>query len=484
MADIKQIQNGEKLTFGDQISLTAKLALPAIVAQLSSILMQYIDASMVGQLGADDAAAIGLVSTSLWLFWGICSAMTMGFSVQVAHKVGAKDFEGARRVLRQGVTASLVFSAIVALIGICVAFPLPHWLGGVDAICSKSTSYFLIFVAALPFLTINFLASGMLRCVGDMKTPGMLYVLMAIMDVVFNFVLIFPTHHISLWGMNLVIPGADLGVIGAALGTVIAEIITALLMNYFLMFRQPDLRIVGERGSYRPDATILRKALKISAPMTMEHAVICGAQIAVTVIVAPLGVVAIAANAFAITAESLCYMPGYGIGDAATTLVGQSHGAGRRNLVKRFGYITVGLGVVVMSVMGVVMWLAAPFMMNLMTPVEEIRTLGTEILRIEAWAEPMFAASIVAYGVFVGVGDTMLPAFMNFGSIWLVRLPLAALLAPSFGLKGVWMAMCAELCFRGLIFLARLVSGKWNKLRKNDIAKDEAIIDSNWENLN
>ena len=255
-------------------------------------------------------------------------------------------------------------------------------------------------------------------------------------------------------------------------------------MNYFLMFRQPDLRIVGERGSYRPDATILRKALKISAPMTMEHAVICGAQIAVTVIVAPLGVVAIAANAFAITAESLCYMPGYGIGDAATTLVGQSHGAGRRNLVKRFGYITVGLGVVVMSVMGVVMWLAAPFMMNLMTPVEEIRILGTEILRIEAWAEPMFAASIVAYGVFVGVGDTMLPAFMNFGSIWLVRLPLAALLAPSFGLKGVWMAMCAELCFRGLIFLARLVSGKWNKLKKNDIAKDEAIIDGNWENLN
>lgn len=483
MADIKQIQNGEHLTFGQQVALTVKLSVPAIVAQLSSILMQYIDASMVGQLGADDSAAIGLVSTSLWLFWGICSAMTMGFSVQVAHKVGAKDYEGARKVLRQGVTASLVFSVIVALIGCAVAVPLPYWLGGSDAICSNATSYFIIFIAALPFLTMNFLGGGMLRCVGNMKTPGILYALMALMDVVFNFLLIFPDHHFQVAGLAVTIPGANLGVVGAALGTVLAEVITSLLMNYFLMIREPGLRLVGERGSYRPDSGILRKALKISAPMTVEHAVICGAQIAVTVIVAPLGVVAIAANAFAVTAESLCYMPGYGIADAATTLVGQSHGAGRRDLVRRFGYITVGMGMLVMTVMGVIMWLTAPFMMELMSPVEAIRDLGTDVLRIEAWAEPMFAASIVAYGVFVGVGDTMLPACMNFGSIWLVRLPLAALLAPTLGLQGVWIAMCVELCFRGLIFLIRLVSGRWNKLKKTDLKQDEANIDSNWENL-
>ena len=214
---------------------------------------------------------------------------------------------------------------------------------------------------------------------------------------------------------------------------------------------------------------LMGKALKISAPMTVEHAVICGAQVMITVIVAPLGPVAIAANAFAITAESLCYMPGYGIGDAATTLVGQSHGAGNKHLVKRFGYITVGLGMTVMTVMGVILYITAPFMLELMTPVEEIRALGTEVLRIEAWAEPMFAASIVAYGVFVGMGDTIMPACMNFGSIWLVRVPLAAWLAQYYsggepcaaGLKGVWVAMCIELCFRGSIFLVRLLRGRW-----------------------
>ncbi len=109
------------------------------------------------------------------------------------------------------------------------------------------------------------------------------------------------------------------------------------------------------------------------------------------------------------------------------------------------------------------MWIFAPEVMRMFSPVDGIVTLGVDALRIEAWAEPMFAASIVAYGVMVGVGDTLIPAIMNFSSIWLVRLPIAAILAPVMGLQGVWIAMCIELCFRGLIFLWRLISGAWLK---------------------
>lgn len=461
MADIAMIREGKAMTFRRQLRLTVMLSLPAMLAQLSSILMQYIDASMVGRLGADDSAAIGLVSTSLWLFWGICSAVTTGFSVQVAHKVGAKDIAGARDVLRQAIIACLLFSLAVMAVGIAISPHLPHWLGGTDAICPQASLYFFVFVAALPLLTMNYLAGGMLRCVGNIKVPSMLNVMMCVMDCVFNFILIFPAHHLDIGGTTVTIPGAGLGVLGAALGTVLAEAVTAALMMYWVYCRQPELRLHGLRGSYRPRVPVLRKAATISAPMTVEHAVICGAQIAVTMIVAPLGVVAIAANAFAVTAESLCYMPGYGIGDAATTLVGQSYGAGRRDLVKRFAYITVGLGMIVMTVMGIAMWIVAPWIMEMMSPVEAIQQLGTEILRIEAWAEPMFAASIVAYGVFVGVGGTTVPAIMNFGSIWAVRLPLAWLLARTMGLKGVWIAMCAELIFRGTIFLIRLFRNRW-----------------------
>ncbi|MCM1164189.1 MAG: MATE family efflux transporter [Muribaculaceae bacterium] len=464
MTDISLIRSGHPLTLGQQIKLTAMLSWPAMMAQLSSIMMQYIDAAMVGRLGADDSASVGLVSTSLWLCWGVCSMVTMGFSVQVAHSVGAGDFSRARSILRQSIVACFLFSLVIAGIGAAVSGPLPHWLGGEEAVCSKASLYFLVFVLALPLLTFNYLGGAMLRCAGNMKVPGGLNVMMCVLDVVFNFLLIFPTHHFSVFGLSITLPGAGLGVLGAALGTVSAETITAAAMMWYLLRIQPDLRLKGTTGSYRPTKAILYKAMRVSAPMTLEHAVICGAQIAVTVIVAPLGVFAIAANSFAVTAESLCYMPGYGIADAATTLVGQSYGASRHDLAKRFGYITTAAGMVVMTLMGVVLYIFAPAVMELMSPVGEIVDLGASALRIEAFAEPMFAASIVAYGVMVGVGDTIVPAAMNFGSIWLVRLPLAAVLAPTMGLNGVWLAMCVELCFRGAIFLWRLVSGAW--LRK------------------
>lgn len=459
--DIKYIREGNPLSWRQRLHLTIMLSLPAMLAQLSSIAMQYIDASMVGRLGADDSASIGLVSTSLWLFWGICSAMTSGYSVQVAHRVGAKDNEGARRVLRQGITASLIFSVITAIIGVAIALPLPHWLGGDETICPKASLYFVVFVAALPLLTMNYLGGGMLRCVGNMKVPSLLSGMMCVLDCLFNFLLIFPSHHFEIAGFSVTIPGADLGVLGAALGTVGAEAICAMIMMYYACVKQPELRIYKTSGSFRPTRDITRKAVGISAPMTLEHAVICGAQIAITMIVAPLGVIAIAANAFAVTAESLCYMPGYGIGDAATALTGQSHGASRSRLVRQFGYMSVGLGMIIMSVMGVLMYLFAYEIMAVITPVESIRELGAEVMRIEAWAEPMFAASIVAYGVFVGVGQTTLPAIMNFGSIWAVRVPLAWLLARSMGLRGVWTAMCIELTFRGTIFLLRLFFSRW-----------------------
>ncbi len=457
------IREGKSLTFGQQLKLTAQLSIPSIVAQLSSIVMQYIDASMVGSLGADASASIGLVSTTTWLFGGLCMAATAGFSVQVAHRIGANDFTEARAVLRQGLVAIGLFGLTLALIGVSISGFLPGWLGGDEVIRRDASLYFFIYALFLPVLQMNFLAGSMLRCSGNMHMPSLAGVLMCVLDVIFNFFLIFPSRDIRLGSFTLFMPGAGLGVEGAALGTVLAETIAAGLLLWFLLTRSPQLRLTKEHGRFRPTAATLRKALHIGLPMGIEHAVICGAQIMTTVIVAPLGIFAIAANSFAITAESLCYMPGYGIADAATTLVGQSMGAGRRDLTRRFAYITVFMGMLIMGVMGGIMYVAAPQIIGVMTPVDEIRELGVMALRIEAFAEPMFAAAIVAYGVFVGAASTLIPCLMNFFSIWAVRLSLAALLAPTLGLKGVWIAMCVELCFRGVIFLIRLFRGKWLK---------------------
>ena len=177
------------------------------------------------------------------------------------------------------------------------------------------------------------------------------------------------------------------------------------------------------------------------------------AYVVSTKIVSPLGNVAISANSFAITAESLCYMPGYGLAHAATTLVGQAKGAGRRDEEKHLSMLSVYLGMLIMAGTAILLYIFAPQMIGIMTPDQRVRELGTEILRIEALAEPMFGASIVAEGVFRGLGKTKIPSVLNLISMWCVRLPLSAIAASYLGLRGVWIVMCGELIFRGLIFL-------------------------------
>ena len=455
------IRNGKPMTLGQQLNLTVQLSIPSIMAQLSSILMQFIDASMVGSLGAEASASIGLVSTTTWLFMGLCSAAATGFSVQVAHLLGAKDRESARSVLRQALSTVLVFSLILTSIGSAISGPLPEWLGGGEQIRGDASGYFLIFILSLPAMQLNVLASGMLRSSGNMKIPSILNIMMCFLDVIFNFFLIFPTRDVNVLGMSVRAPGAGMGVEGAALGTALAMAVTAAMMLHYLCFRPSDLDIAHSKGSFRLTSRCLKNAVGIGVPMGLERVIMCGAQIMSTVIVAPLGTVAIAANSFAITAESLCYMPGYGIADAATTLVGQSLGARRKDLTWRFARITVSMGMAVMAIMGIVMYIAAPAIIGIMTPDPQVTGLGASVLRIEAFAEPMYAAAIVSYGIFVGAGSTLVPCIMNLGSIWAVRLSIAAILAPSLGLKGVWIAMCIELCFRGTIFLIRLFRKKW-----------------------
>ena len=383
--------------------------------------MFFIDASMVGHIGAEASASIGLVESTTWLLGSITNAASLGFSVQAAHFIGSNDFAKARQVFRHALICTSIISFLVLLSAVAVHRQLPYWLGGGDDIAHDASLYFLIFSLAVPAFQLSNLCGAMLKCSGNMRIPSIVSVLMCVLDVVFNYIFIFVM---------------GLGVVGAAVGTALAVAVGALVQAYFAIVRSKML------------------ALRLDSDKFV-------AQIVSTMIVAPLGNFAIAANTFAITVESLCYMPGYGIGDAATTLVGQTKGAQRLDLCRSFAHMTVGLGMAVMAVMGAVMYIFAPEMMGILTPVEEIRILGTQSLRIEAFAEPMFAASIVVYCVCVGAGDTLKPVLINLFSMWCVRLSLAALLAPTYGLRGVWTAMALELTFRGILFLVRLFRGRW-----------------------
>lgn len=445
---MESIRSGRAMVRSEKLNLIVGLSIPSMLAQISTVMMFFIDASMVGHLGAEASASIGLIESTTWLVGSLLSAAATGFSVQVAHFIGANDFVKARQVFRHALICGLAFSVFLSLIGVGIHSHLPYWLGGGADIASASSGYFLIYSLVLPFVYLYHTSEMMLKSAGNMHTPSVMAVLVCICDVIFNYIFIYI---------------CKLGVVGAAMGTALAYICISLPNLYLSACKNRMLNLRQDHVRFHWVKEYVQRACKISIPIAIQNILMSGAQIVSTMIVAPLGNIAIAAHSFAITAESLCYMPGYGIGDAATTLVGQTHGAGRIDLCKNFAYMTVGLGMLVMALMGVIMYVFAPEMIGVLSPVEAIRQLGTTCLRIEAFAEPFFAASIVTYCVCVGAGDTFKPAAINLGTMWLVRLTLAYGLSQSYGLEGVWIAMATELTFRGVLFLIRLFRGSWMK---------------------
>lgn len=430
-------------TLAPQLRLVWQLSLPAILTQITTIAMQYIDSAMVGALGADASAAIGLVASSTWLFGGVTTAVSAGFSVQVAHRIGAGEDTEARTVVRHGLAAALTLAALLALLGLGICRQLPYWLGGGAEICADASAYFLTFSLMLPFSQLNSLTAGFLQCAGDMVTPSVLNAVMCGLDVVCN---------------ALLIP--HFGVLGAGMGTALACALVSLAMAWCCCVRNAQLRLRrGEAHAFRPE--ILKKAFRIGAPVAVQEIAMNGAMVASTMILAPLGAAAIAANSFAVTAESLCYMPGYGVGSAATTLVGRSVGAGDAVQARRYGNICTALGGALMGCTGLLMMIFCPFVFRLLTPVAEVRTLAAQALRIGLLAEPLFGVSIAAAGALRGAGDTLVPSLLNLGSIWIVRLGLSLLLVGKLGLRGMWIAMAIELCVRGALMLWRQKTSKF-----------------------
>ena len=467
---LAKIRSNSPMTGKEQLRLSFMLGLPAILAQLSNILMQYIDASMVGHLGATQAASIGLVSSSTWLFGGLCMATTSGFSVQIAQLLGAGNGLKARDVMRKGLVSVFVFSIVLGLIGIGISSPLPYWLGGKTDIASDASSYFLIYSAAIPFMQIGLSASGFLAASGNLKVPSIIFATMCLLDVIFNYLFIYV---------------CDMGVTGAAVGTAAAEFFAMAASLWYLLVKSRELNLKQDRlesrqlhlesrqanrsalkstlGNWLPDRPVLKNAFGISGPLWLQNIVMRGAYVMGTIIVAPLGTIAIAANAFAIIAESFCYMPGYGMAEAVTPLVGQSIGAGRKDYAKRFAWINIGIAGGMMGFLAVLMYIFAPQMMGLLTSDTEVIALGVKCLRIVAFAEFLYGVSIVGYGACVGAGDTMIPTVMNFSSMWIVRIGLALILTPKMGLVGYWIAMCIELNVRGIIFALRIKGNAWLK---------------------
>ena len=450
------MRDGQPISNQNQLKLVVSLSVPAILEQLVATMMSYIDTAMVGSLGPEATAAIGTVASTIWLFNGIVNAAAIGFSVQVAQYLGAGRDKDSRNVLTQSILFNAIFGVFLALFALVLGQFLPQLLGADPALQADAQAYFCTVGAFLPFTLASALYSSILRCSGNVRLPSLLNVGMCLLDVIFNFILIYPTRQIR----GVTVWGAGMGVKGAALGTGLATACIGLTMLLLLTRCKGPLKLQGDE-TWRFTGVCLRNSFRLATPAALERLTLSLAQIVMTSVVTSMGALAVAANYVAVQAESICYLPAYGIASAATALVGQSIGAGRPDMAKRFAYSTTALGFGLVTLTGALLFIFAPFLTGILTPDLAVTAQATRALRVVAFAEPMFAVSIVIIGALRGAGDSKGPFLLNLCSMWGVRVLLVLVYTRRFGLMGIWGTMTAELFFRSFIFLVRLLRGRW-----------------------
>jgi len=444
------------------------LAWPVVIEQILLTLVQYVDTAMVGSLGAIATAAIAINGPCIWIVNGIMSAASIGLSVQSSRALGAGDLDRVKLVSRQSLLVILSFGLLASVLYQILGPVLPAWLGAEPEVAPLASAYLRIVTLNYVFNFSVTVFGAILRGIGDTRTPMMLSLLSNILNVCGNFLLIYPTREINLFGLSFTMPGAGWGVQGAAAATTFSVAVSGILMAVIIFTRNTPARI-SLHDSFRPDGAILKEAFRIGYPMALERISINTGQILMTTVVASLGTVNLAAHHLAINAESLCYMPAYGFGAAATTLVAQSMGARRPDLAMRFGKMTNWMGFGVISLMGVLLFLLAEPLMGIFTPDTAVIAVGADLLRIIAFAQPLSASASIMASALRGARDTRAPFFIALFSMWGVRILLMFILLYGFdlGIYAVWLAMFADLAIRGILCWIRFYRGRWQTVDQN-----------------
>jgi len=328
--------------------LVLMLAWPSIIEQLLHTAVNYVDTAMVGSIGTYATASIGVCQSTIFLLMGVMNATGLGFSVMVARKIGEGNYDEARTILRQSMLAVVVVGlSLTLLVELILAPNLPRWMGAEPDVLPHAITYFRVIGANYLLNTGMIMATNMLRCMGDTKTPLKFNILTNLINVVGNFLLIYPTRQLTLGSLTFTMPGAGWGVGGAAGATTLSTAFSAVCLLSVLFRRKGPLQI-SLRDDYKPRPDILKQAFHLGVPSFLERAVISGGQIVSTAMISGLGTAALAAHQLANSGESLCYMPIFGFSIAATTLVAQNLGAGDKERAFKQGAWSTWMSVAVM----------------------------------------------------------------------------------------------------------------------------------------
>ena len=443
------------------------LAWPTMLEQWLQVAAQYVDSAMVGRLGAAATAAVGATSTVNWLVGSSLSALGIGFLAYIAREYGARRYDNAARAAAQSALAVLAAGALCTALALGLSGSIPRWMNAQPDIQPMASRYFFIIYTPMLFRAATVIFGTVLRASGDTRTPMKCNLAVNGINVILNYLLIYESRELSLSGLRIRVPGAGLGVVGAAWGTAIAIAAGGILMTIAL-WRHPMLSPKGR--SLRPDWDILKPCLRVAVPSALQRFGTSFGYVAFASMINGLGTLSTAAHSIANTAESAFYIPAYGVQTAAATLSGQASGMRDRTFMRQITRALICLEAAMMTLSGAILFIMAERLMALFTPDPGVIRLGATVLRMVAVTEPIYGVAVVLEGIFQGVGDIMYAFACNIAGMWGMRVFGTWLAVNRFGggLTAAWGCMIGHNILLFVLFLIHYRSGKWNPLVTGD----------------
>ncbi|MDO4419401.1 MAG: MATE family efflux transporter [Ruminococcus sp.] len=442
------------------------LAWPTMLQELLQTAVQYIDTAMVGALGTSATAAVGATTTINWLVNSTVSAVGIGLLAFVSQAYGAGNKELARKASSQAVLLTLISGAVFTALCLGLSPVVPRWMQVEPEIRRLTATYFFVLYSPMLFRAAIIIFGTVLRSVGDTKTPMLIGLLVNVINVILNFIFIYPTRIVELFGVKLTLFGMGWGVVGAAAASAVAFVFGGVAIT-FKFWRHSEISPKGQ--SFKFDKAVLRPCFRVAFPNALQRFGTCLGYVAFAAMVNSLGEVSTAAHTIANTVESAFYIPGYGMQAAAATLAGNALGAGDKERIKALCRMLIIIEVVLMVVSGGLLFIFAPSMMTLFSKDGLVIALGTMVLRMVALSEPFFGVSIIVEGMMQGMGKTVMPFVANIAGMWGVRI-LGTYICTQvlgYGLVSAWGCMILHNLLLFSMFAVYLVSGRYNPLNKN-----------------
>jgi len=430
------------------------LAIPMMLEMSMESVFAVVDIAFVSILGTDAIAAVGITEALITVLYAIAVGLGMSVTAMVARRIGAQEREAAARVTGQAIWICAVLSLLIGIPGIIYAADMLRLMGASEGVIETGSGFAAVLLGGSASILYLFLLSAAFRGAGDANVALRSLWLANGLNIVLDPCLIF--------GLG---PFPEMGVTGAAVATTIGRSIGVIYQLWYLFDGRGRLEFHLRNLAIAPK--VMMRMLVISAGGVGQFLIATSSWIIVMRIVALYGSNAVAAYTIGLRIFEFLWLPSWGLGNAAATLVGQNLGANKPDRAQKSTWLAARYNLVLMTATGLLLVAVAPGIAGLFTNDPEVLRYGTSCLRILAVGIPMYAIGMVITQALNGAGDTTTPTLINFVCFWVLQIPLAYWLATdvSLGPNGVFIAIVVSESLVTVLSVIIFRTGRWKLTR-------------------